>query len=386
MKLAAWAFVLALLGCGRADQAEQPVEAERPPDRPLLGSEAVSLIEVFRMPAGGRLELPRDLALDEQGNLYVLDFAAPTELLKYDSTGALILQFAEEGQQGRIVSALEFALAPWGTILLVDRGQNALMQYLTIGFFSGSVMITEGVALDVLALPAFGEFYLHAWDPGRFRSAVYRMAAPFDTLATTYQVAIPPGQPIRKEARDIYFKTAVDSEGRLYVAFRDGYPVRVLLPDGSTDRLVDLDRRGVPKSDETLASEAETAYRSLRSQAPDIADSLLREAAQPDSVWPVVEELVVDPSGRLWVRTHRPDAEGVTPYDVFNERGQLLARVDVPGGVERTAFRPDGRLYVIEAGAGGASIVGYDVLLGEPATGSRGRGESEAPVPTGGSP
>jgi sugar lactone lactonase YvrE len=96
-----------------------------------------------------------------------------------------------------------------------------------------------------------------------------------------------------------------------------------------------------------------------------VPDSLLQDAARPDSLHPLVEELDVDPAGRLWVRTHRTERASGTVYDVFNEQGQLITWVAVPAAVRKTAFSPSGRLYVIdERDPARPGVVAYDVTFG----------------------
>ncbi len=358
-----------LAGCGDAGgetERGRPAEAaERPADRPLLPRDAVRLDAVFQLFDAGRLGHPRDLAVEQGGNVYVLDFAAPSGILKYDPTGGFLLRFGARDEDREIVSALEMDLATWNTVLVVDRGRNTIDTYLTIGTFGSSVEVTPAVALDVHALPGFGEFYLHKWDAEGRRSVVLHMGAPYDSLATVYEVRIPPGASLKEEARAVHYHTAADRQGRLYVGFYDGYPVRVLDPAGRTVRVIDLDREPIVKSLEELRREEEENLARLKQEAPGIDEELLREAARPDSLWPVIEELAVDPSRRLWVRTRRGDAGGATAYDVFNERGEYLVRVDVPGAVERTTFAPDGRIFVIvQREDGGREVRGYRVAFG----------------------
>lgn len=360
-------FLVALAACGDpAHDAPEPAPAPaRPADRPLLPRDAVRLEPDFRLSDPARIGQPRDLAVDEAGNVYVLDFAPPSGILKYDPEGGFLLRFGARDEEERIVSGIELDLAPWRTVLMIDRGRNTLNSYLVIGTFASSVEVKPAIALDVLGLPEFGEFYLHKWDTEGNRSAVLHMRAPYDSLATTYEVRVPVGSSLREEARAVHFHTATDRHGRLYVGFYDGYPVRVLEPDGRTVRTIDLDRAPLEKSAEELRREEEDNLARLRGQAPEMGEELLREAARPDSLWPLLEELAVDPSGRLWVRTRRPDAADATSYDVFNERGEYLVRVDVPGKVERTAFAPDGRMFTIVAGEEGTGeIVGYRVGIG----------------------
>lgn len=376
----AW-LLLALAACGEPvsdGSGEAAAEAGRPPDRPLLAREAVRLEPVLRLSDPARLGHPRDLGVDEAGNVYVLDFAAPSGILKYGPEGEFLLRFGAREEEERIVSGIEMDLAPWRTVFVLDRGRNTLNTYLVLGTFASSVEVKPAVALDVLGLPTFGEFYLHKWDTDGDRSVVLHMRSPFDSLATTYEVRVPQEASLREEARAVHYHTATDRQGRLYVGFYDGYPVRVLEPGGRTVRTIDLDRQAVRKTAEEMRREEEDNLARLRDQAPGMEEELLREAARPDSLWPLLEELAVDPTGRLWVRTRRPDSGGATSYDVFNEQGEYLVRVDVPGRVERTAFAPDGRLFTIVAGPDGSrEIVAYRVGLG-PA----GEPDREADQPT----
>jgi hypothetical protein len=191
------------------------------------------------------------------------------------------------------------------------------------------------------------------------------MQLPVDSLSLVYQVTLPPGQPVRKDARDVSFLTASDRAGQLYVAFSDVYQVRLLDREGATVRVVQSPRRAVRKSPREIEAERARLLEHLRGTVGDVSDSLLQEAARPDSLFPLVEELAVDPSGRLWVRTRRPEVTAGTVYDVFNDRGEQISWVAVPAMVRKTAFAPDGRLFVIdERDPARPRIVGYEVGFG----------------------
>ena len=361
----------ALAACGGAEEetpapvpAASPTEAQ--PDRPRLDASQVSVVERFRLEPQGRWSDARAALVDGGGRLYVLDAVSPARILRFEADGGGMMRFGEgEDDPSAAVVARDMSLgAPWNTLLMVDRAKQILSAYLTLGMSTYTVEVSGGVPIHALARPQFGEYYLHAWDQARSRAGVYHMRLPIDTLAVTYEVAIPLQAPIRKIMRDIYFHTATDAEGRLYVAFQDVYPARVLEPDGTTARLVGVDRVGVARSPERVTAETAEALDKLRREAPDIPDSLLMDAARPDSLLPLIEEIDVDPEGRLWVRTHRADAFATTPYDVFDAEGRYLARVDVPGEVRATSFGPDGALVVVEGPPDAAgTVVRYEVRL-----------------------
>jgi hypothetical protein len=357
---------------GEGEPAETGAAVEeRAEARPLLDPAGVAVREVGRLSdaafSAADLLQPRDLAFDTDGALFVLDFAPPEhrQIVAFDSAGSYAYRFGElDGRADRVGPSDQFALTPWKYVMLVDASENALASFLTLGTYVSTAALT-GVGMAVQPMPEFGHFYLKKWDPPRRRAYVLHMRIPVDSLSLVYQVSLPPGQPVRKDARDVSFLTASDGAGRLYVAFSDVYSVRVLDGDGATLRVVESAREAVRKSPRELEEEGRELLDRLQGQVGDVSDSLLQEAAKPDSLFPLIEELIVDRSGRLWVRTHRPETSAGTVYDVFNEQGQLISWVTIPAVARKTAFAPDGRLYVIdERDPERPAIVAYEVVFG----------------------
>lgn len=386
----AWVALLVLQACGEPAPAPQPGEGleSEPPvaEAPLIDPGSVAVRKAFELPAGeaarGRLRQPRDLAFDAAGKLYVLDFEAPDhqQLLAFDPAGTFAYRFGERDDRAdRVGPSDQLTVAPWNYVMFVDMVDNALTSFLTMGTYVSSAGL-GGVGMAVLSIPDYGQFYLKKWDPARRRAYVVHMKLPVDSVAMVYEVRLPPGQSVRKDARDVSFRTAADRQGLLYVAFDDVYQVRVLDRTGTTLRLIRSSRAPVAKTPREMEEERERLLARLEAQVGDVSDSLLQDAAQPDSLFALIEELAVDPAGRLWVRTHRDERASGTVYDVFNEQGQLISWVAVPATVRRTAFSPDGRLYVIdERDAARPGIVGYDVTFGTAEVGS------ETERPSGGS-
>ncbi|HET9333785.1 MAG TPA: hypothetical protein VFQ21_09405 [Gemmatimonadota bacterium] len=349
-----------------ASDSAGPTEA-----RLLIDPASVRVQEVFLLPdeAAARADLrqPRDLAIDDQGTLIVLDFAVPDhrQIVTFDPAGEFAIRFGELDERAdRLGPSDQFAVMPWKYVMLVDAADNALTSFLTLGTYVSTVTLA-GVGMVVEPIPEYGHFYLKKWDPPRRRAYVLHMQLPVDSLSIVYQVTLPPGQSVRKDARDVSFLTASDGAGQLYVAFSDVYQVRVLDRQGATVRVVQSPRRPVRKSPREIEEEHARLLEHLRGTVGDVSDSLLQDAARPDSLFPLIEELAVDPSGRLWVRTRRPEAAMGTVYDVFNDRGEQISWVSVPAVVRKTAFAPDGRLFVIdERDPARPRVVGYEVGFG----------------------
>ena len=369
---AGFGLLLVCTSCSRPEggvpEASDAERAGPSQTGPLIDPASVAVTEVFELgqPAASRANLrqPRDLALGESEALYVLDFEAPNhaQVVAFDSSGAFSYRFGEKDDRAdRIGPSDEFTVTPWKYVMFVDGVSNALTSFLTLGTYVSTAGLT-GVGMGVLSMPEYGHFYLKKWDPARRRAYVVHMQLPVDSLSMVYEVTLPPGQSVRKDARDVSFRTASDGQGRLYVAFADVYQVRVLDANGTTVRLVQSSRSAVAKSPREMGEEREELLTRLRREVGDVSDSLLQDAAIPDSLFPLIEELSVDPAGRLWVRTHRAERAAGSVYDVFNEQGELISWVAVPAVVRKTTFSTDGRLFVIdERDPERPRIVGYQV-------------------------
>lgn len=390
------ALLLAAAGCAEPERPDavtaEDSAAAQPAAAPLVDPAGVTVSEAFVLSAAeadrASLRQPRDLAFDMAGQLYVLDFEAPDhrQIAAFDAAGSFAYRFGElDDRADRVGPSDRLAVTPWNYVMFVDMLDNALTSFLTIGTYVSSAGL-NGVGMAVLPIPEYGHYYLKKWDPARRRAYVVHMQLPMDSVAMVYEVHLPPGQNVRRDARDVSFHTTSDQNGRLYVAFSDMYQVRVLDRTGATRQVIRSPRPAVAKSPNEMEAEQERVLARLEAQVGDVSDSLLQDAAQPDSLFALVEELAVDPSGRLWVRTHRSEQVSGTVYDVFNEQGQLISWVAIPAAVRRTAFSPAGRLYVIdERDPDRPTIVGYDVTFGNaPGGTSQPGGEAQGSALDGG--
>ena len=88
----------------------------------------------------------------------------------------------------------------------------------------------------------------------------------------------------------------------------------------------------------------------LRAALPEDADAARRQAVaaayrameRPDT-WPIVQELILDPEGNVWLEAFRPPGQDreASRWWVFGGDGRLLGRVALPTGLEVHAIGRD---------------------------------------------
>src|SRR5690606_14980949 len=120
----------------------------------------------------------------------------------------------------------------------------------------------------------------------------------------------------------------VDPAGGFWTTSGDAYRIARLDGRGDTVLVVEVD---VPP--EPVTAEDRRRYvESVAENTPDrrsVAEEIVRLAP---ATKPVIDQLVLDDEGRLWVR-RRADADELPLYDLFTRDGEHLASV-------RLAFRP----------------------------------------------
>lgn len=95
---------------------------------------ALSLIECKKVAEltgapGSMMKLPSDVAVDEQGRVYVVD-SGNRRVLVYSSSAKYLFSFGSgKGAEGRLRSPVGIAVTKDGRVLVADRGSNRIQVY-----------------------------------------------------------------------------------------------------------------------------------------------------------------------------------------------------------------------------------------------------------------
>ena len=132
--------------------------------------------------------------------------------------------------------------------------------------------------------------------------------------------------------------TAAEGD-RFYLAKNDAWEIEVRDLDGRLVRLIRLQADPRPLTPDLIAAHRKAqldqieAIPAMRSMPPAFKTQLtarIEQARYPASL-PFVSSLLVDSEGRLWAQEVPPPGNERATYVVFDETGQLLGRVTMPG-------------------------------------------------------
>jgi hypothetical protein len=266
----------------------------------------------------GEMQIPMAVAAREDGAVMVAD-----------GGGMRFVEFARDGSPRRTVSApgRPVAVLAWDDDVLTASWVDGMAPVI------GRIRVTDG-AVD-----------------GAFR--------PFDTQRVAASAATPLGQPA------MLLPAASTPDGGLLLG--GGYTYEVFTYDARREPGPVLGRPGLapePMSEAERTEVTRAVDQMLRAGgsavAPYAADVRARVQSMPKPHFGL-HGLAVDGEGRLWVTTTHRTGTG-TAVDVFSPRGDLLARLDVPGVVR--SVRPNlPYVAVLREGVGGANdgVEGIDL-------------------------
>lgn len=312
----------------------------------------------------------RGIEAGPDGTVYVLDFQA-AELRAFAPDGAYRATLARKGEgPGELGEANGMVLGPDGTLWVQDHGHWAILG-----------LSPEGE--EVRRLPMMVRGYGYLWDgkvdhrgvfwqawshsdreptleprPGPQEGALRRYYKSYDPATETHDSVFLGESPVRTfvvrlgdgwSVFGIPFAAgalqALDPRGAIWsVASSDDYRLVRLDPSGDTALVLDVDVDGP-----AITAEEREEWLGRLERFGERAPSLRAElgALFPERK-PVLEQLLVDDEGRLWVRRAVPYGEPPL-YDVFRDDGEYLASARVPAGTS-SYFPPvvrGGRVYLL---------------------------------------
>jgi hypothetical protein len=337
----------------------------------------------------------RQVAFDRAENLYVLD-SGNARVLVFDRTGRFVRQVGKKGSgPGEFTSPERLAITGDGSLVVADLARQAFSVFSPDGRFKHTVPYDAsygisgvglaahprgGVVTGTQPLPIPGR-------PARGNAVVWYPLTENAKSSRLFEVAAPASAPSRpvggggsgtmimSTGRPVFspvLRWDVLPGGGIVTVSTSEYAVQVRNPNGTLARVLQrpIKPRAVTRRDreaelerraERAASGGGTVAIGVNGQtiSPAVQQAAVaRHAATAEfaTVMPVVQDLAVDRSGRIWVQRSSAVAGQPGPVDLLSGDGRYLgtlAAQPVPD-----AFSPSGRAaYIVKDDLGVERVV-----------------------------
>jgi len=347
---------------GRIAQ-ENDVTVVLNPREPIVNGPLVKLKRDWM--AGGEthagspvLAKPWDIALDDEGRLYVLDIQDAT-IKVFDPQGAYVRTIGRRGQGPGEIGAAFSIVVPWRakTLLVNDVGGRRLAFFSLEGVFEKNLPLrglTESPAVD-----SRFDIYLKTTDIRNSRESLNKMNA--DLTAVLARIF---DEPVDESHNPFKARTrwVLDAQDRLILGRGRAYEFEIYDSDGRLSRKI---RREYSPQKVTKADIDEFLQRGAPPGFKPTYDYSSHHACY--------RSFFVDDQGRLFVQTWERNAANTEDvHDVFDAEGRYLGRVAMPRHEDlinpTTRIVRNDKLYAIEQDAEGNGVVRrYSVnWLGQP--------------------
>lgn len=347
-------FMFSLFCTGKktpSEEAEYPFKSEviegvrviTNPDFPLDGKHVLELEEelsigVIEGDENYMLSWPYDLEVDDDGNIYVMDWREDY-IRAYDKEGQYLRTVARKGRgPGEFESPAHFKISADGKLVLLGSRHHQLDVLDLRGNHLSGFKLT-GYCSD-LKLDEKNNIYYHqiSFETEDVIGAEQRI----EQIKTIYRVD-PEGQNqfsfgnFRGD-KMIYKKTSattsssgssrhacttawtIDRQGRLYAGYNEHYQMSVYNPDG---RLI---------------------FKFGREFTP-LKNPYFKEGSIFSEHWPAFfRDPFFDEDGNLWLRQYGKEDEERVKYDIFSSEGIYMRQVFVPHPIKKIK---NGKIYSI---------------------------------------
>lgn len=292
------------------------------------------------------------VAVDSAGNVLVLD-GKECRVLAFDAAGKFVRAFGRKGQgPGELNGPIGIAVTPANEIMVEDSLNRRLSYFARDGKFlrqqstaQGMGMGLAGLVMDRRGRMAGRSLFLDGGKIG-FEIRVYDADLKPGAALARLEMANLGGLKIDPLTNAPGLVLSPDEQGRIFLGSSEGYRIRVFGFDGRPLRIIEREYDPVPVRKEDL----DRLYKII-GQMPATGGFNLKEMIKIPEVYPPYLMFVVDPAGRLLVRTHdRGKDEKEHFFDLFDAQGRYVHRF-----ASRTDFVlwRNGRLYGTEEDAGG---------------------------------
>jgi hypothetical protein len=278
-------------------------------------------------PEGGFADVTA-VAVDPAGAAFVLD-GKDCRVAVFDAGGKFVRTFGRKGQgPGELNGPIGIFVTP-GNEIMVEESLNRRLSYFTPeGKFLRQRSTAQGMGMGLAGLVMDGRGRMAGrslfMDGGKigFEIRVYDADLKPGAVLARIEMANLGGLKIDPLTQAPGLVIAPDERGRLFLGSVEGYRIRVLDFDGRVSRAVERDYDPVPVRKEDL-----DRLSKIIGGMPATGGLNLKEMIQIPDVYPAYLIFVVDPDGRILVRTHdRGKDEKEHLFDVFDAQGRYVHR------------------------------------------------------------
>ncbi|MQA91511.1 MAG: 6-bladed beta-propeller [Gemmatimonas sp.] len=288
-------------------------------------------------PAAFYVVRPGRVGTDDAGHVYVLDVSR-SQVVVFDTTGQHVRSFGGPGRgPGELSAPSSLAVAPDGSVAIFDLGKRGLIQFDGGGgplperpllggpTASGSRHIgftSAGLVVGSMVPPVEG---------GTFRQALQLLRG--DTTDIVAELSFPRPEMARYPSCDVglnlprIFEPDISWDANANtVAFSGSASYAVEVVEG--DRPVRRVRRSLelrPASEADAVDELDGGFQINVGNGPCTIPprAMVEKRGFAENI-PWIEELVVSPSGELWIRRRTIESATDTKIDVFDPSGAYV--------------------------------------------------------------
>lgn len=295
----------------------------------------------------------RGVAFDAQENLYVLD-AGNHRVLVFDRTGRFVRQIGRRGTgPGELSSPARVTVLADGTVVVTDNGSRGFVLFGRTGQFLRSVPFEQahglvpqglapapggGVLVGGQPLPLGGaaaQHFLVRYDLApRGRAARVAVLPDEGATGTETERTSAPGATVVIPRRRVFapsLRWAALPGGGMAAATGPGYAIRILDARGATTRVLTRAIRPRPVSQEDRERAIEQRQSGTSnvtvtggaSLSPEVRRAVQRAVSDVEfaATVPVIERMIADPQGRLWIQRDGASAGAPSSVDVVSAAG-----------------------------------------------------------------
>jgi hypothetical protein len=363
-------LLAALAGCGTADARESLVTIDSLPGgiprvttaAPIDSGMWALVHERDVRPAEGEpgeLMQPNDLALADDGTLYVVE-NNPTAINVYAPDGRFVKQLAREGSGPGEVEAAWIAVRG-DTLAIQDPSQS---RGTTINARDGSLISTRSTACCYwypLGMDGQGRAVARMMMPPDSTKGPRQGYIRFGMTGEATDTAIVPERPepeglkqwmVTRGNQGMFMRQvplrprgvhAVDPTGGFVTGWSGEYVLVSSNTGSDTTMVFQRPFTAEPVGADLKQALVDNVIAQFNDQEMDVGEDELRKAFDPTAIpdqRPAFEGIWVDRQGRRWVRLSTADTSSAK-FDLFDREGRWLDQVSVPGSDwPREAWQP----------------------------------------------